>query len=168
MVVLKRLVIRFFKLIQKMAQDATYDGYRRKYNVSESFRFNGVNIYLYGEGKIILGEGSYIGSLSTLQSDVSAKIAIGRNCRISHNVRIYTTTNYPDQDFTHTTLTKKTGSVIIGDGVWLGVNVFVSPGVSIGDNAIVGANSVVNKDIPANAIYGGVPAKLIRMKTFDD
>lgn len=149
-----------------MSQDDIYDGYRRKYDVSENFRFNGPNIYLYGQGKIILGEQSYIGSLSTLQSDVSTEIVIGRCCRIGHNVRIYTTTNYPDQDFTNAKLTKKHGSVIIGDGVWLGVNVFVAPGVSIGDNAIVGANSVVNRDIPANAIYGGIPAKLIRMKEF--
>lgn len=54
--------------------------------------------------------------------------------------------------------------VMIGRNVWLGAKVTVCKGVTIGDNAIVGANAVVTKDIPANAIYGGVPAKLIRMR----
>jgi maltose O-acetyltransferase len=54
--------------------------------------------------------------------------------------------------------------VIVSDGVWLGRNSIVMPGISIGAGAIVGAGSVVTKDVPANAIVGGVPAKLIRYR----
>lgn len=53
----------------------------------------------------------------------------------------------------------------IGDHVWLASNVTVCPGVHIGDWAIVGANSVVTHDVPAHAIVGGVPAKIIRFRT---
>ena len=50
-----------------------------------------------------------------------------------------------------------------GNRVWLGANVTVLQGVTIGDNAIVAAGSVVTNDVPANAIVGGVPAKMIKM-----
>ena len=55
--------------------------------------------------------------------------------------------------------------MIIEDYAWIGANVFINPGVVIGKNSIVGANSVITKNVPMNAIFGGVPAKLIRMKS---
>jgi acetyltransferase-like isoleucine patch superfamily enzyme len=52
--------------------------------------------------------------------------------------------------------------VIIGNNVWLNRNVSVMPGVSIGDGAVIAANSVVSKDIPANSLAAGTPAQVIR------
>jgi acetyltransferase-like isoleucine patch superfamily enzyme len=51
--------------------------------------------------------------------------------------------------------------------VWLGANVTVVPGVTIGDGVMVGAGAVVTKDVPANAIAAGVPARMVRMTGFD-
>ncbi len=142
-----------------------YASFRKQYSISNSFLFQGTDIRFYGDGEIIAGNNSYIGSLSTIQSDTGCKVLIGNFCMISHNVRIYTQTNLADQDFRLSREHKiKKGNVEIGDGVWIGANVFINPGVTIGDNSIIGANSVVTKDIPENAIYGGVPAILIQNK----
>ena len=59
------------------------------------------------------------------------------------------------------------GDTVIGNDVWIGQNVTILPGVHIGDGAIIGANSIVTKDIPAYHIAGGNPCKIIR-KRFDD
>ena len=143
----------------------TYNTYREKYEISESFRFNGSDILFYDEGRIICGENSYIGSLSTIQSGDGCKVSIGKNVQISHNVRIYTTSNIADQDFSKTAKDKYHKSVIIEDYVWIGANVFINPGITIGANSIVGANAVLTKDVPSYSIVGGVPARIIKNKT---
>lgn len=58
--------------------------------------------------------------------------------------------------------------VHIGNNVWLGAGVTVLPGITIGDDSVVGAGSVVTKDVPSKAIVAGNPAKLIRMVTDED
>jgi len=54
--------------------------------------------------------------------------------------------------------------VRVGSNVWMGYGACILRGVSIGDNAIVGTSAVVTRDVPDNAVVGGVPAKLIRMR----
>lgn len=55
------------------------------------------------------------------------------------------------------------GKVLIKKNAWIGMGVTICPGVIIGENAVVGAGAVVTKDVPDNAVVGGVPAKLIKM-----
>ncbi|WP_285946812.1 CatB-related O-acetyltransferase, partial [Thomasclavelia cocleata] len=57
--------------------------------------------------------------------------------------------------------------VVIGDNVWIGANVTILPGVTIGDYVVVAAGSVVTKDVPAYCVVGGNPARVIK-KRFDD
>lgn len=52
--------------------------------------------------------------------------------------------------------------IIIGENVWIGENVRICKGVSIGNNAVIGACSVVTKDVPENAIAAGNPAKIVK------
>jgi acetyltransferase-like isoleucine patch superfamily enzyme len=54
--------------------------------------------------------------------------------------------------------------VRVGNNVWIGFGACVLRGVTVGDNAVIGTNSVVTKDVPANAVVGGVPARLLRMR----
>lgn len=158
-------VYRLYSWFKHTHQEYVYGQYRKKYRIPSSFRFNGEGIKLYGEDKISIGENSYVGSYSTLQATKNATINIGNNCRVSHNVRMYTSSALPDQDFNNfDSLELKVGNIVVGNAVWIGVNVFIGPGVSIGDNSIIGANSVVTKDVPANVIVGGVPASTIRPK----
>ena len=141
-----------------------YQGYRHSYNVDSAFRFNGAAIQLYGGGRIVLAADSYIGELSTVQAAAGLSVTVGRHCMISHNVRIYTSSSVADVDFRVGPVLTTSGSVVIGDGVWIGANCYIAPGVIVGANAVVGANSVVTRAIPPSEIWGGVPARFIRRK----
>ena len=52
----------------------------------------------------------------------------------------------------------------VGNNVWIGYGACILRGVTVGYNAVIGTNAVVTKDVPANAVVGGVPARLIRMR----
>jgi len=100
-----------------------------------------------------------------IQAKAGERVVIGRGVHISHFVKIYTGSAVPDQDFTKKDkLQKRTGSVIIGDGCWIGANVFIREGVTIGEDTVVGANSVVTHDLPPHCIAAGCPARIIRYK----
>ena len=134
------------------------------YDIDKSFIFKGFETFLYGPGAIKLGKCSYIGSYSSINSIKLHSVIIGDYVKISHNVRIYTSTDVSDQDFSAKVIQKKTSNVIIMDYAWIGANVYIGPGVTIGRNAVIGANSVVTKSVADSEIWGGVPAKLIKKK----
>lgn len=86
-------------------------------------------------------------------------IYIGDGTLIGHNAVLATINHMEDPG-------SRAGMVFypihIGENVWMGANVTVLPGVTIGDGAIIAAGAVVTKDVPANMIAAGVPAKVIR------
>lgn len=165
---MKNLLIRLFHYIYKYADRSywsyIYRTYKKVYEVHDFFLFNGRNIKLMGEGKIILGPHSYIGDNSTFSVNKDCSIKVGKYCSMSHNIKMYANTYIVDQDFSVLPLKERSADIVIGDYVWIGANVFINPGVTIGDNSIIGANSVINKDVEAFSIVGGVPARLIRYK----
>ena len=105
-------------------------------------------------------EGLLIANFDCLLLD-TCEIIIGKNCFIGPRTCIYTACHslIPEQRNTPTCFGKP---VKIGQNVWLGGNTVILPGVTIGDNVVVGAGSVVVKDIPANVVVGGNPAKFIK------
>lgn len=161
------LISRIYSRILAIYWKNQYELLRKKYSIPKSFKFNGYGIGIQGEGKIRLGENTYIGSNSYIQSEKGCMVSIGSLCAISHNVRIYTSSYVANQNFYSPSRQTKMGDVIIGDAVWIGANVLINPGVIIGSNSVIGANSVVANDIPNGSIYGGVPAKLIRYKSVE-
>jgi len=138
--------------------------YRKKYQLPESFGFGRIrDIYFMGNN-ISIGEYSYFNS-GIIQSGRSSKVQIGEWCAIGYNVNILAATHDP-QKATGPRSERKIieKDIVIGDRCWIGSNVFIREGVRIGDDVVVGANSVVTKDIPDQSIAAGVPAKVIRKK----
>ncbi|WP_109471617.1 sugar O-acetyltransferase [Ornithinimicrobium cavernae] len=91
-------------------------------------------------------------------------ITIGDGSLIGHGSTLTTLNHGVDPDRRGDMLP---APVVIGRQVWLGASVTVVPGVTIGDGAIVGAGAVVTKDVPANAIVAGVPARVIRSTGYE-
>ena len=91
-------------------------------------------------------------------------ITIGDGTLIGHGSTLTTLNHSVDPDRRADMIP---APIVIGRKVWLGASVTVVPGVTIGDGAIVGAGAVVTKDVPADAIVAGVPAKMLRETGFD-
>lgn len=96
-----------------------------------------------------------------------AKITIGNNVWIGPNVGIYTP-NHAFDSKERADGYEKSLPIEIGDNVWIGGGVTIIGGVKIGQNSIIGAGSVVTKNIPAGVIVAGNPAKIIREITAND
>lgn len=96
-----------------------------------------------------------------------AKVTIGDNCQLAPNVAIYTA-GHPVHPDTRNSGYEYGISVTIGDNVWIGGNSVICPGVRIGSNTVIGAGSVVTKDIPDWVIAAGNPCRVIREITEED
>ncbi|ACU06827.1 putative acetyltransferase [Flavobacteriaceae bacterium 3519-10] len=125
-------------------------------NVQGEFIVNsGMHIIVLDNAKLNLGSG-YINR--NVKIRCSNEITIGKNVAISENVTIW------DSDG-HAIIGREndmTKPVFIGNHVWIGNNVTILKGVQIGDNSVIAAGSVVIKDIPANCLAGGTPAKILK------
>jgi len=90
------------------------------------------------------------------------KISIGNDCLIASHVSITSVTHNAKAVLYRETIIEK--EIIIGNNVWIGSHAVILPGIKIGDNAIIAAGAIVNKDVPANTMVAGVPATLLRNK----
>ena len=133
---------------------------RSTYAVHRSVLF-GTGTKLYGDGQISVGEGSYMGRYCLVNAVEGHKVTIGTNCAMSDFIAIYTQNRKADQDFSKT-CEFEYGNVTIGDYCWIGFGVFIKQGVSIGKNCVIGAHSVVVKDIPDYSIAVGAPARVVK------
>lgn len=97
----------------------------------------------------------------------SEKITIGDNVMIGPNVSFYTV-NHPLHHSDRNTYIEQAKPITIEDNVWIGGNVVVLRGVTIGENSVIGAGSVVTKDIPKNSLAFGNPCKVVRKITSKD
>lgn len=91
------------------------------------------------------------------------EVRIGNNVLIAPGVHIYTATHPLDSETRRSLEFGK--PVTIGDDVWIGGKSVVCPGVSIGERSVIGAGSVVTKDVPAGVLLAGNPAQVIRELT---
>lgn len=96
-----------------------------------------------------------------------AKVTIGNNVMFAPNVSLFTA-GHPIHSEPRNEGIEYAFPITIGDNVWIGGNVVVNPGVSIGENCVIGSGSVVTKDIPANSIAVGNPCRVINEITDED
>jgi acetyltransferase-like isoleucine patch superfamily enzyme len=115
------------------------------------------------EGRVEIGDKTVMGQECTISA--YQHVRIGRQCVIADRAMFI--------DFDHGVVEverpiRQQGiykrDVVVGSNVWIGYGACVLRGVRVGDNAIVGTNSVVTKDVPANAVVAGIPARIIRMR----
>ena len=115
------------------------------------------------EGAVSVGAKSVMGQECTISA--FQHVSIGRECVIADRAMLI--------DFDHGIVDVERPirlqgiykrDVRVGNNVWIGYGACVLRGASIGDNAVIGANAVVTRSVPANAVVGGVPARLIRMR----
>lgn len=90
-----------------------------------------------------------------------APISIGDNVMLGPGVHIYAAT-HPIDPTIRITYKELGKSITIGNNVWIGGKSVICPGVSIGDNSVIGAGSVVTKNVPARVVVAGNPARILR------
>ena len=115
------------------------------------------------EGVVEIGDKSVLGQECTISA--YSRVRIGEQCVIADRAMFI--------DFDHGVVEVErpirkqgiyTRDVEVGSNVWIGYGACILRGVRVGDNSIVGTNSVVTKDVPANAVVAGIPARVIRMR----
>jgi acetyltransferase-like isoleucine patch superfamily enzyme len=144
----------------------------------------GLELEIAVKGRVDFGRFVWIGDKTKIRChegrvEIGDKTVMGQECTISayQHVRIGQQCVIADRamfiDFDHGVVEverpiRQQGiykrDVIVGSNVWIGYGACVLRGVSVGDNSIVGTNSVVTKDVPANAVVAGIPARIIRMR----
>lgn len=112
--------------------------------------------------KVEVGHDTYIGHETMLTGAVCSIISIGEYCDIAPRVLLITGSHEIDPVGAHSAGRGISRNICIQDGVWIGAGCIILGGVTIGKKAVIGAGSVVTKDIPPYMIAFGTPCKAIR------
>ncbi|KAB0482977.1 CatB-related O-acetyltransferase [Vibrio chagasii] len=168
--------LQLMKLNIQVAKNTTLFS---RFSYNKSIRIEENTGFFFGKKLWAMGRYSY--SMSSLPRDT----IVGRYCSISFNVAVMGD-NHPIDRFTTSTVTYSNEQfnlpsppidlvdfeqdkqpIVIGHDVWIGANVVLKRGITIGNGAIIASNAVITKDVPCYTIVGGVPGKVIR-KRFSD
>ena len=119
-------------------------------------------VKILGNIKLKVGKDTFIGGETYIGGGSNSSIEIGDFCDISNRVQIISGTHKIDLEGKRSAGKAYSKDIKIGNGVWIGAGSIILGGVTIGDNSVVAAGSVVNKDVHEFTIVGGVPSKLLR------
>lgn len=160
---IRRILHYWLNRLLLFHSDETIRQQKERFNLSQVRLAKG-----YLDGCVEIGKNTYINENFRIVSGEKSKVKIGKYCAIGRSfncaARTHDLTN-PTSDRLNNTHKQIEKDIIIGDSVWIGDNVVVKPGIIIQDYAVIGANSVVTKDVKSFEIVGGVPAKHIRFNT---
>jgi maltose O-acetyltransferase len=109
---------------------------------------------------IAIGDRTFV-NFGLVALDV-APITIGADCQLGPNVQLLTPIHPLEADLRRDKW-EQASPITLGDNVWLGGGVTVLPGVTIGDDTVVGAGAVVSRDLPAGVLAVGTPARVVRL-----
>jgi acetyltransferase-like isoleucine patch superfamily enzyme len=138
-------------------------GCGNKLVIGNECSIKGGEIYFWGHNcQITIADKTSIISACISVLEERNSIEIGQDCMFAWGIDIRCGDGHPILDLATGRRLNSTKNIIIGKHVWLAANVQVLKGVSIGNNCIVGARAVVTKNIPANSLAVGVPAKVIK------
>jgi maltose O-acetyltransferase len=156
---------RAYLLTREYEADYAADGSSSRQILSRLLGATGIDVHIkpplfvdYGFN-ITIGSGSFV-NYGLVALDV-ARITIGHDVQIGPNVQLLTPTHPIDAELRRAKY-EAAKPIVIGDNVWLGGGAIVLAGVSIGDNSVIGAGAVVTRDVPANVVAVGNPARVIR------
>lgn len=164
---LDKIICKICRKIVRMAQKAS---------LLEAERLSGskINFVQQGNGGAVIGNAHNfkIDKTSHLKSgafiEAQGGVTIGRYFHVGRGLTIFSSNHdYESTEAIPYGHTSKLKSVVIEDFVWCGANVMILPGVTIGEGAIIGAGSVVTKDVPKCAIVGGNPAKILKYRNIE-
>ena len=157
------------KTLQKMDEfnrTTSDESELRQKILSEMLGSVGKNCYIeppfhgnWGGKNLFLGDNVYVNFNLTVVDDV--EIIVGNNVLFAPNCTL-TTANHPINPDLRRKGYQYAKKIVIGNNVWLGSNVVVLPGVTIGENSVIGAGSIVSRDIPANVVAMGIPCRVVR------
>jgi len=116
-----------------------------------------LEIVAYRGSRLSIGAHTFINYGTSITA--YKEVRIGRHCLLGHHLRIVDRNEHGLQN---RDVAPPAAAVVIEDNVWIGSHTIILPGVCIGRNSAIGAGSVVTKDIPANCLAAGNPARLLR------
>jgi acetyltransferase-like isoleucine patch superfamily enzyme len=135
--------------------------------LSEGVSLNGtvvpIELVTYDSGRIEIGSHTFINYGSSIAARASVKI--GSYCHLGHYLFVM---DNDQHDVARHTVVPQSYPVVIEDNVWIGSKVVILPGVRIGSRAVIGAGSIVTRDIPPRCVAAGNPARVLRHITETD
>ncbi|TFE01582.1 sugar O-acetyltransferase [Jeotgalibacillus salarius] len=125
----------------------------------------GDNVYMEPNIRFDYGYNTHVGENFFANFDCTildvCEVRFGDNCMLAPGVQIYTAT-HPLDPTERNSGKEFAKPITFGDNVWIGGNAVINPGITVGNNAVIASGAIVTKDVPANVVVGGNPARVIK------
>lgn len=175
--IIEKIYKRLFQNYMRRKVSYLSEGDKKKFLVETGVKIHNKNVFvgsnvkfyhnviIFGDGPVVIDNGSIIGYNTIIYSSKNGGVYIGKQCAIAANTYIIDT-NHSTHELKHSIqeadVSKK---VEIGDRVWIAAQCVIGKGAKLNDNVIVGANSFVNREFPCNAIIAGTPASIVKYRS---